>query len=122
MYDEVEYSVDWHSKFKKAIILGLVGLGISLILKNNNIKPVDNYLEDNLNTMLKVAQNYYQTNETTTKITLQEMLDKKMLLEFVDDEGNYCDTHNSYAIKENNKVEVYLKCSNEPIKEKAINM
>ena len=72
--------------------------------------------------MLKVAQNYYQSNETSDKITLQEMLDKKMLLKFIDDDGNYCDTQSSYAIRQSNKVEVYLKCSNGPIKEKEINM
>ena len=113
MYDEVEYHINWASKFKKAIIvigiIILIGIIVLSFLKNKP-KVQNNFFEDNLNTMIKVAKNYYQNNENLDKITLKEMLDKKMMLEFYDENGHTCDLYSSYAKKENNKIEVYLKC------------
>ena len=60
-----------------------------------------------------MAKNYYKEQDAQEKITLKEMVNKKMLLQFVDENGRYCDINNSYAIRRNNKVEVFLKCSNQ---------
>ncbi len=116
MYDEVEYTINWGDKFKKGIIVAFVLFAIIfvilLIKPKNNLKNT-NYFEDNINTMLNVAKNYYKEQDVQEKITLKEMVNKKMLLQFVDENGRYCDTNNSYAIRRNNKVEVFLKCSNQ---------
>lgn len=116
MYDEVEYTINWGDKFKKGIIVAFVLFAIIfvilLIKPKNNLKNT-NYFEDNINTMLNVAKNYYKEQDAQEKITLKEMVNKKMLLQFVDENGRYCDTNNSYAIRRNNKVEVFLKCSNQ---------
>ena len=116
MYDEVEYTINWGDKFKKGIIVAFVLFAIIFIIllikPKNNLKNT-NYFEDNINTMLNVAKNYYKEQDVQEKITLKEMVNKKMLLQFVDENGRYCDTNNSYAIRRNNKVEVFLKCSNQ---------
>ena len=116
MYDEVEYTINWGDKFKKGIIVAFVLFAIIfvilLIKPKNNLKNT-NYFEDNINTMLNVAKNYYKEQDAQEKITLKEMVNKKMLLQFVDENGRYCDINNSYAIRRNNKVEVFLKCSNQ---------
>ncbi len=113
MYDEVEYKVNWAEKFKKGIsivlIVFLIGMGISLIVSKISHKP--NYFDDNLKTMTSVARNYYKENNNAEKLTLKDMVNKKMLIEFVDENGEYCDINNSYAKVNNNKVEVYLQCS-----------
>lgn len=115
MYDEVEYKINWQDKFKKTIIvLALILLIGFIILKLTNIsKPKNNFFNDNMNTMVSVAKNFYQNNNTKDKITLREMIDKKMILDFYDENGQTCDIDNSYATIENNKIEVFLKCANQ---------
>ena len=116
MYDEVDYKVDWADKFKKAIIIFvvmfiLVFAILFIIRKQQEEKP--NFFDDNLNTMMGVAKNYYSQNDTYKKITLKEMVKKKMMLDLTDEEGNLCDYNNSYAIRNNQNIKVYLKCANE---------
>lgn len=78
---------------------------------------------NNINTMKDAAQSYY-TNEKLPKIdgdsvrmTLQEMLDQKLLIPFVDSKGKSCDTEHSYVevIKDGNEylMKIYLSCNDE---------
>ena len=116
MYDEVDYKVDWADKFKKAILIFIVMFIIAFVILLIIRKPQEeqsNFFEDNLNTMMGVAKNYYSQNDTDKKITLKEMVKKKMMLDFTDEEGNLCDYNNSYAIRNNQNIKVYLKCANE---------
>ena len=115
MYDEVEYKVNWFEKFRKGLVIVLIIfiLGICVLLLIPKNKQV-NYFEDNFQTMISVAKNYYKDSNNMEKLTLKEMVNKKMLIEFVDENGEYCDVNNSYAKISNNKIEVFLKCpSNE---------
>ena len=115
MYEDANINFNWSTVFKRLLIIFIL-IAISLIMitlitKKSWSKPED-YFEDNFTTMISVAKNYYTQNDlNNTKITLQEMIDKKMLLEFVDENGNTCDTKKSYANLDNNKLTVYLKCS-----------
>ena len=116
MYDEVDYKVDWADKFKKAILIFIVMFIISFVILLIIKKPQEeqsNFFDDNLNTMMGVAKNYYSQNDTDKKITLKEMVKKKMMLDLTDEEGNLCDYNNSYAIRNNQNIKVYLKCANE---------
>ena len=75
----------------------------------------------NVNEMKEAAISYFTTDRLPQKegdsvtLTLQEMLDMKLLLPFTDKDGNSCDTKNSYVTltkKENEyEMKVYLKCN-----------
>lgn len=116
MYEKSEYRYDWSSALKKLgiiIIIGIIILVVIFFVLNAKPKTKTNsFLEDNLNTMLSVATAYYKNNELATdeKITLKEMIDHKMLIDFIDENGNNCDHKASYARLRNNRVKVYLKC------------
>ena len=112
MYSEAQMTFDYQSAIKKLLIIGIVLFITAIIICSIN-KPKNNinYFEDNLNTMTSVATNYYKQNNNVNTITLKEMIDNKMILEFVDEKGNSCDLNNSYAKMDNDKVEVFLKCN-----------
>ena len=40
----------------------------------------------------------------------EEMINKKMLIDFVDENGNNCNTKKSYAQINNNKIKISLTC------------
>lgn len=76
---------------------------------------------NNVNTMKNAALSYYngsrlpQNNNDTAKLTLKEMLDENLLIEFTDSKGKKCDTKKSYVEitknKEDYKMKVNLTCS-----------
>ena len=77
---------------------------------------------DNITAMKDAARAYFtvdrlpSTNGGTAKMTLQEMLNKKMLVPFVDSNGKTCDTSASYVEVTRNStydynLKVYLSCS-----------
>ena len=77
---------------------------------------------DNITAMKEAARSYYttdrlpSTNGGKAKMTLQEMLNKKMLAPFVDSKGKSCDTSASYVEVTRNStydysMKVYLSCS-----------
>ena len=57
----------------------------------------------NIQTMKDAAISYYTTERLpqeingVSRMTLKEMLDKKLLIEFVDGNGKKCDVNNSYV-------------------------
>lgn len=77
----------------------------------------------NVNEMKEAAISYFTTERLPQKegdsvtLTLQEMLDMKLILPFKDKNGKSCDTQNSYVklTKKSTEYEmkVYLKCSEE---------
>ncbi|MBP3460933.1 MAG: hypothetical protein J6K21_00790 [Bacilli bacterium] len=84
----------------------------------------DRIFNENIYDMKDAAQSYF-TNErlpqkvgATAKITLREMLDKKIILPFTDKNGKQCDLDSSYVeiTKSNNEeylMKVNLKCGEE---------
>ncbi len=77
----------------------------------------------NINSMKDAGRSYFTTDRLPNKagdkvkISLKEMLSKKLLLEFTDEEGNACNADESYVevTKTNDKeynMRVYLSCNN----------
>ena len=64
---------------------------------NNNLNPLlDRIFTENINIMKDAAKDYYSVDKVPTKegqthkLTLQEMIDLKLLLPLIDKEGNTC--------------------------------
>ena len=72
---------------------------------------------NNIQTMKNAAKDYYTTDRMpqevgkSDKMTLQEMIDKKLILPFVDKDGNNCDTKKSYVKVTKLETEYELKVS-----------
>ena len=83
----------------------------------------DRIFADNMNTMKEVATAYFTTDRLpkkegeTVKLTLGEMLEKKLLLSIKDKNGKMCDSDDSYVeiTKTGNeyKMKVNLSCGDE---------
>lgn len=115
MYEERRYTFDW-----KGFILKLLIVLIVLFLLYKFIPAVkvntlyDQVFNDNLVTMKDAAKSYYTKDRLPEKIgdsktmTLQDMLNEKMLVNFVDKNGKYCDTFGSYTTITKTKDDEYL--------------
>ena len=78
---------------------------------------------DNVDSMKNAAISYFTTDKLPGKVgdsvtlTLQEMLDKHLLLPFTDKEGKSCDTSKSYVsltkLNDSYELKVNLKCGEE---------
>lgn len=77
----------------------------------------DAIFNNNVQTMKDAAEKWYTTERMPQeegdieKLTLQEMLDKKLILPFVDKDGNSCDTNESYVSVKKQGEEYILKVS-----------
>ena len=67
---------------------------------------VENTINDNMNNM-EIASKKYLLESKDDTVTLQHLIDKKLLSK---DDYKNCDME-SYAKKENNKINIYLKCN-----------
>ena len=87
-----------------------------------DIKPLNNQLfSQNVSSMKEVAKTYYTVERLPKKVndkvrmTLQEMIDKKLAFPLMDSKGKYCDTEASYIeiTKLDNEytIKVNLSCS-----------
>ncbi len=109
----------------KAIFLVLfILLLVWLFPKVPNMKPFySNVFRENIKYMQEAAESYYTTEKLpknigdTAEMTLQDMIDKNLILPFVDEDGNACDTKKSYVEVKKNKndytLKVNLVCPNE---------
>ena len=109
----------------KAIFLVLfILLLVWLFPKVPNMKPFySNVFRENIKYMQDAAESYYTTDKLpknvgdTAEMTLQDMIDKNLILPFVDEDGNSCDTKKSYVEVKKNKndytLKVNLVCPNE---------
>lgn len=111
------------------IKLVLVVLFVLLLLwlmptQETNLKGItDRIFNANVQTMKEAAMPYFTTERLPQKVgesktlTLQEMIDLKLLLPFTDKEGNACDTKDSYVkvTKDDDEyiMKVNLKCGDE---------
>jgi len=73
-------------------------------VEQGNLEPLYNQIFlDNIERMHNAAKNYYTVERLPKKVgdkvtmTLREMLNKKLLVEFTDSEGNVCDKDKSYV-------------------------
>ena len=83
-----------------------------------NLKPFySSIFNNNIQTMKDAAEDYYTTERMpsevgkSTKMTLQEMIDQKLIIPFVDKDGNSCDTNKSYVKVTKDETEYELKVS-----------
>ena len=78
---------------------------------------------DNIQTMKDAAEDYYTTERMpskvgdSTKMTLKEMIDKKLIIPFVDKDGKDCDTSKSFVkvtkLENEYELKVSLTCGKE---------
>lgn len=128
MYDEEEKTFSL-----KKILLTLILIILFIILLiwlipkfnsniNLNLDGLKNRVfNDNIREMKEAAISYYTTDRLpqeegdSVTLTLQEMLDLKLLVPFTDKNGKSCDTKNSYVtitkMKDEYELKVYLKCN-----------
>lgn len=121
---ESERRINWISLFIKIIIIFIFILIIiwllSKIIGRNKLSSTFN---TNINNMEKVAVDYFKTIDLplekgkSTKITLKEMIDKKLIVSINKDGKNTCDTEKSYSKitrqKKNYLVKTTLDCGKE---------
>lgn len=129
MYEEKsrKLNIDWKSLTIKMLILlavlFVVLWVVALVGKGNKPKKVSN-LTANLKTMQSAANEYFTGSRLPEnvngkkKVTLGEMFDSKLLIEFKDQNNNSCNTTESYAeatkISEDNyTIKVKLVCGKE---------
>ena len=97
---------------------------LTLIFPMPNLTPLYNRIfNDNIQTMKDAAENYFtkermpEKEGDTSKLTLKQMMDQKLVLPFLDKNGKECDLNKSYVevTKKKNEYElkVYLKCGSE---------
>lgn len=104
--DENTYrlKIDWKSLLLKLV---LIILAILLIIWIFPMPKLDTFYSkvynDNLQTMKSAAKSYYTVDNLPANIgesatlKLQDMLDKKLIVEFVDKDNKTCDNNNSYV-------------------------
>ena len=92
--------------------------------KDVDLSPLtDRIFNANIQEMKEAAIPYFTTERLPknvgddVKLTLQQMLDLKLLLPFTDKNGDTCDTKNSYVLVTKEETEylmkVYLKCNDD---------
>ena len=97
---------------KLLLIVVFIFLLMKLIPMPNMTAFYDSVFSNNINSMKDAAKSYYTVermpSETgkSSKMTLQEMLDQKLLLPFTDKDGNACDTKKSYVRSEEHTSEL----------------
>lgn len=106
----------------KKLLMSLLAVILFLLLltwffpTKNSISPLmQDVFRNNMTAMQDSAKSYF-TNERlpqkegeSVKLTLKEMLDKKLLLPFVDKNGKQCDMTDSYVSITREKTEYVLK-------------
>lgn len=125
------YSSERNSGFNlKDILVKILFLVIFVLLviwlfpKVPNMKAFySNVFRENIKYMQDAAESYYTTDRLpvnvgdSVEMTLQEMIDKNLILPFVDKDGNSCDTKASYVSVTKNKEDytmlVNLVCPTE---------
>ncbi len=109
--------MNWKDIIIKAIFLVVfVLLLMWLFPKVPNMKPFySNVFRENIKYMQDAAESYYTDERLpknigdTSEMTLQEMINKNIILPFVDQDGNDCDTSASYVQVKKNKDDYTLK-------------
>ena len=121
---ENEKRINWLSLFIKIIIVFIFALIIiwlvSKIINNNKLSET---FKNNINNMEKVSINYFKTIDLplekgeSIKITLEELIEKKLIVSVNNETENKCNLKDSYSeiTREKDKyiVKTTLKCGKE---------
>lgn len=121
---ESERKINWLSLFIKVIIIFIFALIIIwLVSKIINKNKLSETFINNINNMEKVGVEYFKKVDLplnkgeSLKVTLEEFIEKELIVSVSSDSENTCDTKNSYSkiTREKDKyvVETTLKCGKE---------
>lgn len=118
MYDEVDYHFNWVGLVIKIVIfvvLILIAIGVVSMTISKNKK--ESNFEKNLNLFREASLNYFEgenlpkEDNGKEKLTLKEMINKGLIVNLVDENGNACDVNKSYAeaVKKSDYYEIVVK-------------
>lgn len=121
---EDERRINWLGLFIKMVIIFIFALIIIwLVSKIIGVNKLSSTFTNNINNMEKVSVDYFKTIDLprktgkSEKITLKEMIDKKLIVSVNKDGENICDTDKSYSKitrqKKDYIVETSLQCGKE---------
>lgn len=125
MTEERRYGINWVDLIIKIILLILFVLLICWLFPMPKLDTFyDKVFNENIQTMKSAARDYYTKNNLpsaigeTKSMTLKQLLDNKLILEFTDKNGNTCDTTNSYVqvtktLDSEYALKVQLTCGDE---------
>lgn len=115
MYEDRKYKFDFIGFTIKVILLIIFLLVMFKLFPINGIRSVvDKVYAENIEDMKEAAKSYYTVDRLpanigdTEKMTLQDMINNKMIIEFVDKNNNYCDTFGSYIEVTKTKKDEYV--------------
>lgn len=121
---ESERKINWLGLFIKVVIIFIFAIIIVwLISKIIGKNKLSETFTNNINNMEKVSIEYFKTIDLpldkgkSLKITLQELIDKELIVSVNASSNNTCDTKESYSKitreKNNYVIETTLKCGKE---------
>ncbi len=121
---ESERRINWLGLFIKVVIIFIFAIIIVwLISKIIGKNKLSETFTNNINNMEKVSLEYFKTVDLpldrgkSLKITLQELIDKELIVSVNASSNNTCDTKDSYSKitreKNNYVIETTLKCGKE---------
>lgn len=121
---EDEKKINWLSLFIKIVIaFAFILIIVWLVSKLINRNKLSDTFKNNINNMETVAVKYFKDIDLPTKqgesikITLDEMIEKELIVSAQTSEGEKCDTKDSYSKitrkKDNYEVETRLECGKE---------
>ncbi len=125
MTEERRYGINWVDLIIKVILLILFVLLICWLFPMPKLDTFyDKVFNENIQTMKNAARNYYTVDRLpsaigeTKTMTLKQLIDSKIILEFSDKDGNACDTANSYVqvtktLDSEYALKVQLTCGDE---------
>lgn len=125
MTEERRYGINWVDLIIKVILVALFVLLICWLFPMPKLDTFyDKVFSENINTMKEAARDYYTSGNLPTTIgetkslTLKQMIDTKMILEFSDKDGNACDASSSYVsvtktLDSEYALKVQLTCGDE---------
>ena len=125
MTEERRYGINWVDLFIKVILLVLFVLLICWLFPMPKLDTFyDKVFNENIQTMKEAARNYYTVDRLpknigeTKNMTLEQMVNSKLILEFSDKDGKTCDTANSYVqvtktLDSEYALKVQLSCGDE---------
>ncbi len=104
--------------FNILVVLTILFIYFLFFPKNSYVKTkldeelnpiIEESFSKNMNSLKIASVNYLDKNESES-VTLQELIDKNLLVDLIDSNGNTCDT-NSYVKKTEDGMIINLKCS-----------
>ena len=104
MNEERRYGINWVDLIIKIILLILFVLLICWLFPMPKLDTFyDKVFNENIQTMKTAARDYFTTERLpdsigeTKSMTLKQLIDNKLVLDFTDKDGKTCDTTNSYV-------------------------